>query len=42
MSKKTTNNFVFKKHTLICAINYKEIVGFELYENGGMNLIRMK
>lgn len=31
-----------KKYTLVCAINSKGIVGFELYENGGMNLIRMK
>jgi len=40
--KKTTNNVVFKKYTLVCAINSKGIVGFELYENGGMNLQRMK
>lgn len=40
--KKTTNNAVFKKYTLVCAINSKGIVGFELYENGGMNLQRMK
>lgn len=37
---KTTNNAVFKKYTLVCAINSKGIVGFELYENGGMNLQR--
>jgi transposase len=42
MRKKTTNNAVFKKYTLVCAINSKGIVGFELYENGGMNLQRMK
>jgi len=32
---KKTNNVVFKKYTLVCAINSKGIVGFELYENGG-------
>lgn len=40
--KKTTNNAVFKKYTLVCAINSFGVVGFELYENGGMNLQRMK
>ena len=40
--KKTTNNAVFKKYTLVCAINLFGVVGFELYENGGMNLQRMK
>lgn len=39
---KKTTNAVFKKYTLVCAINSKGIVGFELYENGGMNLQRMK
>ena len=30
----------FKKYTLVCAINSKGIVGFELYENGGINSIK--
>tara|TARA_B110000908_G_C10226627_1_gene438292 strand:+ start:981 stop:1496 length:516 start_codon:yes stop_codon:yes gene_type:complete len=41
MCKKTTNNAVFKKYTLICAINYQEIIGWELYEQGGINSERM-
>jgi hypothetical protein len=32
MCKKTTNNDVFKKYTLICAINSRGLVGFKLYE----------
>lgn len=39
--KKTTNNAVFKKYTLICAINHKGIIGWELYEQGGINSERM-
>ena len=39
--KKTTNNAVFKKYTLICAINYQGIIGWELYEHGGINSERM-
>ena len=39
--KKTTNNSVFKKYTLVCAINNKKIIGWELYEYGGMNSERM-
>ena len=39
--KKTTNNAVFKKYTLVCAINNQKIIGWELYEKGGMNAERM-
>ena len=39
--KKTTNNAVFKKYTLICAINYQGRIGWELYEHGGINSERM-
>lgn len=39
--KKTTNNAVFKKYTLVYAINNKGIIGWEFYENGGMNAERM-
>ena len=38
---KTTNNAVFKKYTLVCAINSRGIVGWILYEVGGMNSSRM-
>jgi hypothetical protein len=39
--KKTTDNRVFIKYTLVCAINSKGIIGYELYEKGGMNSERM-
>ena len=39
--RKTTNNTVFRKYTLVCAINGNGIVGWELYEKGGMNSERM-
>jgi len=39
--KKTTNNAVFKKYTLVCAINNQKIIGWELYEYGGMNAERI-
>ena len=39
--KKTTNNKVFKKFTLVCAMSSKKIIGWELYENGGMTSDRM-
>ena len=39
--KKTTDNRVFIKYTLICAINSKSVVGYELYEKGRMNSERM-
>lgn len=39
--KKTKDNKVFIKFTLVCAINSKGIVGWILYESGGMTGIRM-
>ena len=39
--KKTKDNRVFRKFTLVCAINNKKIIGWTLYENGGMNGERM-
>lgn len=33
--------FLFRKFTLVCAINNKKIIGWTLYENGGMNGERM-
>lgn len=38
---KTKNNKVFTKYTLVCIMSSKGIVGYELYENGGMNVVRM-
>lgn len=38
---KTKNNKVFTKYTLVCAMTSKGIIGFELYEKGGMNAERM-
>ena len=38
---KTTNNKVFQKFTLVVAISSKGIVGFELYQKGGMTSERM-
>ena len=38
---KTTNNKVFTKFTLVCAMTTKGIVGYELYEEGGMTSERM-
>jgi len=38
---KTTDNRVFKKYTLIVAFSSKGIVGFHLYESGGMSGERM-
>ena len=38
---KTKDNRVFKKYTLIVAMNYKGIIGWVLYEKGGMNSERM-
>lgn len=32
--KKTTDNKVFKKYTLVSAISSKGVVGWNLYENG--------
>ncbi len=39
--KKTKDNKVFIKFTLVCAINYKGVIGWLLYESGGMTGIRM-
>ena len=39
--KRTTDNRVFKKFTLVCAISSKGIIGWTLYENGGMTSERM-
>ena len=38
---KTTDNRVFKKYTLIVAMNSNGIIGWILYEKGGMNTERM-
>jgi hypothetical protein len=39
--KKTTDNRVFTKYTLVCTMTSKGIIGYELYEKGGMNSERM-
>ena len=39
--KKTSNNKVFRKYTLVCGISKKGIVGWELYEKGDMTSDRM-
>lgn len=39
--KKTDDNRVFKKFTLVCAISSKKVIGWTLYENGGMTSDRM-
>jgi transposase len=39
--KKTKNNKVFIKFTLVCAINSKGVIGWTLYESGGMTGDRM-
>jgi len=38
---RTTDNKVFKKFTLVCAIMSKGVIGWILYENGGMTADRM-
>ena len=38
---KTNDNFVFKKFTLLVAINNSKCVGYELYEKGGMTQDRL-
>lgn len=38
---KTKDNRVFKKYTLVVAMNSKGIIGWMLYEKGGMNTDRM-
>ena len=39
--KKTKDNKVFKKYTLVSAISSKGVIGWILYENGGMTSKRM-
>lgn len=39
--KKTKDNKVFRKFTLVCAINNQKVIGWTLYENGGINGERM-
>ena len=39
--KKTKDNKVFIKFTLVCAINSKGVIGWTLYESGGMTGDRM-
>jgi len=38
--KKTTNNEVFKKYSLVVAINNKKCISSELYQNGSVNADR--
>jgi len=38
--KKTTNNEVFKKYSLVVAINNKKCISSELYQNGSVNAER--
>lgn len=38
---RTSNNAVFKKYTLLSAISSKGMVGYTLYEQGGMNTERL-
>ena len=38
--KKTTNNEVFKKYSLVVAINNKKCISSELYQNGAVNAER--
>jgi len=39
--QKTTNNNVFKKYTLLVAINYKGVIGWNLYKEGGITAERL-
>ena len=41
MCSKTTHNNVFKKYTLLVAISYNGLVGYTLFEKGGVNSDRM-
>ena len=41
-SYKTTDNKVFKKYSLLIAINTKGVVGWKLYEEGAINSERLK
>jgi transposase len=38
--KKTTNNEVFKKYSLVVAINNKKCIAYELFQNGAVNAER--
>ena len=38
---KTTNNTVFIKYTIIAAISSKGVIGWKMYEKGGMTGERM-
>ena len=38
--KKTTNNEVFKKYSLVVAINNKKCIASELFQNGAVNAER--
>ena len=39
--KKTTDNKVFRKYTLVSAISNKKVIGWTLYEKGGITAERM-
>lgn len=39
--KKTTDNKVFRKYTLLLAISYKGVIGCKLYEKGGVDTVRI-
>jgi hypothetical protein len=39
---KTQSQEVFKKYTAIFAINYKGVIGWTLYEKGGIDSLRLK
>lgn len=41
-SYKTTDNKVFKKYSLLIAINTKGVIGWKLYEEGAVNSERLK
>lgn len=38
---KTSDNYVFRKFTLLVAINNRKCVGYKLYEKGGMTKERL-
>jgi len=40
-SYKTTDNKVFKKYSLLVAINTKGVIGWKLYEEGAVNSVRL-
>lgn len=39
---KTENNAVFRKYTVIFSINTKGVIGYEIYQKGGINAERLK